>query len=352
MHTLKNTVFAIVSISIVMVASHTNALINATATSVPPDFHLVISSTGVALYRKDYPGGNPDFVQIINLKNGASVKLLHGKIVNSGAGQGVFGGNDPTISRQSLGQAWNDFSSSNSNAFCITNGQFFSTNEDPTKLAFSLKKDGSIISDGYGSHGNIEEYKNPNQKLILQIWGDRADITSLTKDALYSSSAPNIIAGLTEDADKGPKNSTGRTFVGVDDGNSDGQYEMILIFNSKTATQPDAASILKSFGADKIVMLDGGSSTQLICQGTSYIQSSRTIPQTLAVVSGVPSLPADFWQKLKRQIEEWWKKQQAELEKHLKEWLEELERQFIIQLCGSATLPGVVAAWWIRRKKQ
>ena len=47
---------------------------------VPPGFEAVISGGGVQLYRKDYPGGNPDFVKVINLAQGAEIALLHGDI--------------------------------------------------------------------------------------------------------------------------------------------------------------------------------------------------------------------------------------------------------------------------------
>ncbi|MBI3241786.1 MAG: phosphodiester glycosidase family protein [Chloroflexi bacterium] len=252
--------------------------------SAPTDFVLVTSAAGVEFWRKDYQGGNPDFVEVINLSQGASVKLFHGQITDLGTGQGVYKGDNPKIARQPLDAAWNLFSSSYPNAFCITNGQFFvdKVNEqvvDPTTLAFPLKIDEVIVSDGYGS----KEYVN--QKLILEIWGDMANISALTEDNLYSSPAPNIIAGLTEDANKGPNNLTGRTFAGIDDKDNNGKSEVILIFNSKTSKQADAANILRSFGADKVIMLDGGDSTQLICQGTPYITSDRTLPQTIGVTN-------------------------------------------------------------------
>jgi hypothetical protein len=247
--------------------------------AVPPDFYLVDSAKGVDLYQKDYQPGNPDFVQVVNLEQGASVKLLHGSIADLGIGQGVYGGDNPMIERQSLQEVWSDFKTSFPDAFCITNGQFFSTNDDPTKLAFPLKKDGKVLSDGYG----ISEY--PNQKLMLEIWGDRVGIQTLTKEALYASSAPDIIAGLTEDANKSPDEYVGRTFVGIDDADRDGNYETVLIFNSLTSRQGDAAGILRGFGAERIIMLDGGGSTQLTCKDTSYVSSSREIPQTLATVS-------------------------------------------------------------------
>ena len=251
---------------------------------VPPGFELVEFDVGTELYRKEYPGWNPDFVQVVNLGLGAQIKLFHGALADPGTGSGGYGGDNPSFQRQSLGEIWNEFSESTPHAFCLTNGQFFVDEIngqviDPTTLAFPLKTDGEYISDGYG----IGEY--PDQKLMLEIWDDRADIVPLTERALNSSTAPNIIAGLAGDADKGPMALTGRTFIGVDDRDQDGRYEIVLIFNSKTATQTNAVQVLQDFGADKVIMLDGGGSTQLICNGTNRVGSSRTIPQSIGVVS-------------------------------------------------------------------
>jgi hypothetical protein len=259
----------------------------------PPDgFSPVIASEGVELY-SDGPEENPRsrFVQVVDLSQGASVKLLHGRIGVEGIGKGPYGGDHPAFWRQPLQTFWDKFLASDSKAFCITNGQFFAdkhsdrTPINPTTLAFSLKADGVYVSDGYAVAGRQEEF--PRQKLMLEIWKDRADITELTRDNLYNSNAPNIIGGLTEDANRGPSTATGRTFVGVQDANNDGQFETILIFNSGSSKQLEAADTLRSFGAGKVMMLDGGGSTQLICEGQPYVVSSdtppRTLPQTLAV---------------------------------------------------------------------
>lgn len=251
-------------------------------TDIPSGFSISASGIGVQLY-KDNSGSYPHYVQIVSLDQGASIKLPYGDIADPGTGSGVYGGDNPIIYRQTLRKYWNDFVSINSNAFCITNGQFFVDNIngqiiDPTNLAFPLKVDGEIISDGYG----ITEYQN--QKLMLVLWSDRSDIVSLSKENLLSSSAPNIIAGLSEYADKGINNFNMRTFVGIDDQNGDGKYEKVLVYNSGSSTQPEAGDILRSFGADKVIMLDGGGSTQLICRGQDIITSFRAIPQAFAVL--------------------------------------------------------------------
>jgi len=248
--------------------------------SIPKDFEILRSAVGVALYRKNYANGVPDFVQVINLNQGARLVLLHGEIKTPGFEKGAFGGNDPSLNSRLLSQYWKQLSASYKNAFCITNGQFFYMLEHPTRLPFPLKVDGHILSSGYAK----QEF--PRQKLLLQLWQDRADIQILTKESLFDSTAPNIIGGLTEDARKSPTKYVARTFIGISDQDRDGKYETILIFNTQSARQVDAADVLRSFGAEKVMMLDGGGSTQLLCQDFSYINSERVVPQAIGVVAG------------------------------------------------------------------
>jgi hypothetical protein len=247
---------------------------------IPAGFALVRSDTGVALYQKNYPGGSPDFVQVVRLDQGAVLKPLITSIADPRQGKGVYGGSDARFRSQSLSAYWGQFSANYPTAFCVANGQFFYMKEYPTRLPFPLKIDGKVVTDGYG----IKDF--PDQKLMLELWSGRADITPLSKDALYTSTAPDIIAGLTEDAPKQKKRYTGRTFVGLDDLDGNGYYETLLLLTTKTARQIDAAEVLRSFGADKVMMLDGGGSTQLSCQGDSYIYSERILPQTIGILAG------------------------------------------------------------------
>lgn len=250
---------------------------------LPPGFYSVTSIAGVHLYRKDYPGGTPDYVQVVNLSQGASLHLLHSDIREARAGKGVYGGSDPRFGFNKLKSFWNQFSNSQENAFCVLNGLFFYMKENPTRLPFPLKVSGKIITDGYA----IDEFID--QKFMLEIWDDQAAISQLTKEHLYSSTAPDIIAGLSESANKRSKHYTGRTFIGVDDQDGNGVNEIVFIFNTKTARQVDAAEVLRSFGADEVMMLDGGGSTQLICEGKEYVSSDRLIPQAIGVSGGSSS---------------------------------------------------------------
>jgi hypothetical protein len=152
--------------------------------------------------------------------------------------------------------------------------------ESPTRLSLPLKVNGEFITDGYAINEHV------GNKLMLEIWPERADIRVLDGISLYSSTAPNILGGLTVEANKRARQRTGRTFVGVDDRDRNGMFETVLIFNTRTALQTDAEAVLKDFGAEKVIMLDGGGSTQLFCQGKSILYSERLIPQALGVFAG------------------------------------------------------------------
>ena len=249
---------------------------------IPPGFRKIDSAFGIDLYQKDYPGGSPDYVQVIDLSQGASLKPLHGSITTPRDGKGSYGGNDARFRSLSLGAYWQELKTQDSAAFCVVNGQFFYMLEYPTRLPFPLKIDGQILTDGYG----IQDF--PDQKLILELWPGNADIEALSKEALYTSTAPDIIAGLTEEAPKAKKRYTGRTFIGLTGQNGQGTFSTLMIFNTKTARQVDAAQVLKDFGAQKVMMLDGGGSTQLLCQGKSYIYSDRLVPQAIGIIAGSP----------------------------------------------------------------
>lgn len=248
--------------------------------SIPDGFELIRASIGVQLYRKDYYSGTPDYVQVIQLQKGAEIRLLHGDIFQTGAAPGVYDGVDARFSSRSIEQYWEDISAVSSRAFCVTNGVFFNMYEYPTRLPFPLKVDGQIISGGYSKGEFVDE------KLMLEIWLDQVNIKPLTKLAFQYSTAPNILSGLAETSRKSPDKFVGRTFAGIRDDNGDGVFDTLLIFSTQTARQADAAQTLRDFGAQRVLMLDGGLSTQLLCQGKIYIKTDRLIPNAIAILDG------------------------------------------------------------------
>jgi hypothetical protein len=251
-------------------------------TELPPGFRLLDAALGVQLFRKDYANGSPDFVQVIDLSQGARLALLHGEITEARPEKGSFGGPDPRMKSPALETYWQQTRLEDPLAFCVTNGTFFYMPEYPTRLAFPLQVEGQLITEGWG----IDTYID--QKLILELWPGRAEIQELSEQALYASDAPDILGGLTEQANKRAKYAVGRTFIGLDDRDGDGEQETILILNTQTALQTAAAAVLRDFGAEQVMMLDGGGSTQLLCRSGWHIRSDRPIPQALAVIAAEP----------------------------------------------------------------
>ena len=305
---LFNIVLLLVLILMLTASGVVGAITARAQSTIPPSgYSLVISRPAVALYSRTISGQQTDYVQIANLSQGAKVTLRSGAISNPGTGKGSYKGgypNNPSFLRQSLQEAWTEFATADPNAFCITNGAFFSTDEIEPPLAFPLKVDGKYISEGYaGPLGGKEEY--PSNKLMLEIWPDKVEINPLlSKEDLYDLTAPNILAGLTVDVDKRLSEQVGRTFAGIIDANGDGTSDTILIFTGLEKTQPYAVGALAEFGVvdqngnpdtSKMIMFDGGGSTQVICNNQPVITSTanRTIPQTLAVSAAEPSGPVD-----------------------------------------------------------
>lgn len=267
--------------SLLAVTAHNQpVLADAPDGSIPPDFVLIDSTPGVDLYRKDYSGGTPDFVLVIDLAKGAGLQLLHGPADGTGAGTGAFGGSNPGFTRQSLQQMWDSFSAANSDAVCVVNGTIFDAGTDPSKMALPLKVNGQIISEGSWR----DEYSG--QKRMLEIWPDRVRISNLSAEALAASDAPDILSGLSEDANRDSSALIGRTFIGIDDADDNGTTETVLIFSSKTTRTADAAGVLRHFGADDVIMLDNGDSAQMMCNNQPQVYSSRAIPQAVGVTSG------------------------------------------------------------------
>lgn len=259
------------------------------AFTVPSNYIVQEYAQGALLFSSV---DNNNYVQIVELHNGASLILFDSlpedqvPCLNSDQCDPCsFDG--PYFPRQQLAQIWTDLNSSYPNVFSVSNGSFFNTNQSPnTPLAFSLKVDGNIKACGYD--GNY-----PDDMLLLELFQDgTADITvaSTSRSRIKDpSSAPSIIGGLSPYSNY-PDRYTNRqrTFVGVIDNIT------IVILNSKSATQEGAAQTLNSFGVlpDKIMMLDGGGSTQLLTKNSNiFINSTRTIPQSIGVL---PSAISDL----------------------------------------------------------
>ena len=251
--------------------------------AAPDGFEIILSEPAVTLYRKNYPNGTPDFVQVVQLGQGAVVQLLHGDIAQQRPEKGAYGGDDARFHYESMKGFWAKAIAIDDGAFCVVNGSFFYMPETPTtRLPFSLKVDGAVLTDGFG----VDHY--PEQKLMLELWADHADIRPLNGTDLYNSTAPNIIAGLTAEANKRAEIcrwTNFHRFARSGCGRADGDF----VHSQYSNAHPKRGSAsFTRFGADKVMMLDGGGSTQLSCLGKEYIATDRLIPQAVAVFAADP----------------------------------------------------------------
>jgi hypothetical protein len=265
------------------------AAVDGDAHPVADGFGVVAETAGVRVYRKDYAGGEPDFVVVADLTR-ARIDSLVGDIVAPGTGEGPLGGDNPTIQRIANREAWNRAEAADADTFAVLNGQFFNNSGEQVSLAFAVFSDGRNISDGYGTTSEF-----PGQIRLLRVdhAGDSARIDMFDESAFEAVDGyDHRLAGLDVAADKGPTRLTGRTFIGVRDDDGDGAAELVMVFASSYATQPGAADVLSAFGANAQMMLDGGGSTQLIVDGADYVSSSRTLPHFL-VISSDPEPPFD-----------------------------------------------------------
>lgn len=253
-------------------------------------FKVLRRFPGLRLY-----SNGTDVVQELNLAAGVSVQLFDDRHVTDwGRGEADEFGNLPQydtgvsvrIEPQSIQQHWRDLRDRwGDRAFSVTNGQFFGSS--PLQLAFPLKADGVIYSGGYAG---ASEY--PGEKRLLAISAGEARILPFPEvgypDNPLFSPIPNLIVGLAELADKGIRRAVGRTFAGVGDRDRDGTPETLWLLTTPRATQHRAAYTLRSLGAEAVMMLDGGGSSQLVVRGWEFVRSSdeagRFIPQAIGVV--------------------------------------------------------------------
>ncbi len=240
----------------------------------PPGFRTVITEPGVTIWRK-----GRDYVQIVSPHRGATLRVLHGKVIPSdGAGT--------NFARRDLRDWWTEWKAAEPTALTLANGQFFNmANAAKSPLAFSTKINGIV----YAGYGDGTEYNG--RKMLLRIGARHATVEPYDDDAgsLYAFPEPTIIVGLRPDVSKSGNVRRGRTFVGtMPNGN-------LLLFSSPAATQRYAERILIAFGADraKIMMLDGGGSAQLIHDGDLLIPARataatvlRTVPLAIGVTRG------------------------------------------------------------------
>lgn len=237
------------------------------AQPIPQGFEAIIKDNGVQVYKKDYRNGKQEYVTVVNIVN-ATITNLTGEVVNTPNG----------VRKKVINEFWRDATIRNTStkkARVVINGAFFSTNDNPTGIAFGLKVGGRIITYGYAIG---KEY--PGQIRVFSWNSKGGAITTYSKD-IFNSGYSDVVGALDARADKAASRYLPRTFVGVN-------KNTIIFYSSNYARQVDAATILRNFGAGATAMLDGGGSTSIVIDGKPLIATNRPIPHAIAIYSSTP----------------------------------------------------------------
>jgi hypothetical protein len=244
---------------------------------VPSGFNLIASGTGVRVYKKDYPGCPPpscypDYVTVVDLRS-ATVRNLTGAVAGDRVGW------------ENQTEFWKQAERGNTGSrrvLVVVNGTFFDPNHEPSGIAFGLKRDNQLISYGY-------EQGNDRMHLVWRGGGSVLAVQPWNQAVFDSQNLPNVVGGLIENTSRRDVRCgtyTKRTAVGTRETDGDRLNDTMLIYTSEKAFCSDAASILRSFGVNGVMLLDGGGSTFLTINGTNTISTSRRVPHALAVYSG------------------------------------------------------------------
>lgn len=274
---MKKSSMYVYTIIVALVFSMLNIDIARATVPIPNGFELVSSGTGVRVYRKLNPYKAYDYVTVVDLRRATMTSFT-----------GWVSGNQPdngVVERRTLKTHWNNAVAQNTRyrtAKVAINGTFFDTDHSPAGISFGLKANWWRMSYGFAIG---KEFPNLIRTLAFDPSFGSSSIQSY-KRSTFDSGIPDVVGGLDPSADKGKNIAQQRTFVGVRDDNGDGHSETVIFYSSVAAPQSWAVSVLSGFGTGSKMMLDGGGSTGLIVDGSSYISTSRSLPQVFIIYSG------------------------------------------------------------------
>lgn len=266
--------------------------------TIPVGFNLINSwngtgsggtGTAVRVYRKDFAGGQPDFVTVVDLRYAtirSTIGSLGGASPCSSASTRVLC--TTTSGACTASSHWNAASGVASGLRVLMNGTFFGPGS-PAGLAFGLRQNGTIITYGYGVESNAmdcataSEFPGNTFTLRFNNGTDNAAASNYSFAQFSDPAFPDIIGGLNPTCCKSPTSFIPRTMAGVRDDNGDGTAETVFFYNSAFARLSDGDGALRAFGATSTIQFDGGSSTGLIVGGSMLIANTRLVPHAIGI---------------------------------------------------------------------
>jgi hypothetical protein len=236
--------------------------------SISTGFQVLVSRPGVQVYKHR---NRQDYVTVANLQT-ASLVNLTGPATEAPMAK---------IRHRSLKEFWQtatDNASRQQEPVVLINGTFFQVYKPPTEIAFGLKSGGQVMSYGYG----LDEFPGLTRTISWGAGKATLQIQPYRRETFDSQTA-NVVGGLDPVAGMHVNRALARTFMGIADTDKDGKNETVLVFSSPAARQGEAAETLRQFGANSVIMLDGGGSTGLVLGGKTYLKPNTPVPHALAI---------------------------------------------------------------------
>jgi Phosphodiester glycosidase len=231
------------------------------ATVPAPSFREFRRGIGTMVWQSQ---DGQSYVTEIDL-NTAELRSLTGELPGNGQ-----------VGQRSIKQFWQQATEQPGTAQVVINGTFFQTYDQPTGIAFGLKKDDRVVTYGYG----LAEFPTLTTTVA---WSKNGIAIAPYQRRTFDGKMPNVVGTLDVTAGKNADRNLPRTFIGAKNRRSDGTYQTALFLSSSGARQRDAAKMLKDFGAEQMAMLDGGASTGLVVKGEVVLQPKTKIPQAIGV---------------------------------------------------------------------
>ncbi|PZF84847.1 hypothetical protein [Jiangella anatolica] len=246
-------------------------------------------------------------MQIVDLADGAQVRLRSDYVCPPGGCPGVFA--PDTQFEKHTAEEWHDLWGGGSGGpgtlFSTTNAGFFKDDRNPTTaLTFPQLTTGSVTSYGYAFYGG-PDFTNAKASLTLgppglgqavkmRNFGPEYAILNVNQHWGCNTSGHGCTAGYDGTVGFHPAvNLTGnpddvarRTMVGVNASVNVNASRVYILTTVRSYKLADARQMLKYFGSQSEVQLDGGGSTSSISE-YHQIDSTifRPVPQVLMVYS-------------------------------------------------------------------
>jgi hypothetical protein len=259
----------------------TASLSLAAAPALPANWTAVQSGNGVVLGRRIYSrsGSNStDYALLVDLAAGATIKLRQGSnaIATTTAPSPSY---PRKILASSSTPSWYWPTYAGPKSFAMVNLQFF--NFYTGALSFPIKGDGTLISCGSSNNeSNAKRKLGINGSTI--VVADYLNTSNAYSNVAANLISPTVVVGLHPNVSKSPSSLTGRVYLGY-------KNSTLVIYATGRATQAQVRSIMTTEFAlndASLVMFDGSGSTQLVCRGTTYINSfdNRPIPNIMEIL--------------------------------------------------------------------